>query len=40
MESHLKASKAWIIIISKWKKLIEPSYAKLSLRPQDLIIEH
>jgi len=40
MESHLKASKAWIIITGKWKKPSEPSYAEPPLRPQDLIAEH
>jgi hypothetical protein len=40
MESHLKASKAWIIITGKWKKLSEPSYAEPPLHPQDLIAEY
>jgi hypothetical protein len=40
MESHLKASKAWIIITGKWEKLTEPSYAEPPLRPQDLIAKH
>jgi hypothetical protein len=40
MESHLKASKAWLIITGKWKRPSEPSYVEAPLRPQDLIAEH
>jgi hypothetical protein len=40
MESHLKASKAWLIISGKWKKPSEPSHVVAPLRPQNLIDEH
>ena len=40
MKSHLKTSKAWIIITNKWQKLIKPFYIKASLRLQDLIAKH
>ncbi len=39
MESHLKASQAWLIITGKWIRPAEPSYVEAPLRPVDLIAD-
>src|SRR5438046_9663452 len=40
MDRHLKASKAWEIILGKWRKPREPSYFEAPVRPQDTIHDH
>jgi hypothetical protein len=40
MESHLRASKAWLIIEGRWPKPKEPSYFEAPVRLQDIIEEH
>jgi hypothetical protein len=40
MESHLRASRAWLIIEGRWTKPNEPSYFEAPVRLQDIIEEH
>ena len=40
MESHLRASKAWLIIEGRWLKPKEPLYFEAPICLEDLIEEH